>query len=196
MKVDLVFLVDSSGSILPSEYQSMKDFIKLVVQRNGLSEHGIHAGVVLFSSAAEVAIKLNDFYDTRSFLAAVQSLDQLRASRFMDKALFVAYNQLLTKDFGARPTVPKVMLILTHGKHEKANDGIDLRVAAMPLRKENVFINAIGIGRMVERKELETITGNTESVYTVRNFKLLPMPQFIHNFDFECSIGKLINVFD
>ena len=190
LEVDLAFLIDSSGSILPSEYQTMKDFIRLVVQYNGLSASGIHAGVVLFSSTAEISIKLSDFYDTKMFLAAVESLPHHRSSRSLDKGLFITYNQLLTKDYGARSNASKVILILTHGKQDATADGIDLRVAAMPLKKDGIFVNAIGIGRLVDRGELETITGSTESVYTVKNFKLLSQPQFIQNFNFDCNIGK------
>ena len=168
----------------------MKDFVSSVVQFNGLSQRGIHAGVVLSSSTAEVSIKLNDFYDTKAFLAAVQSLGHHHSSRSIDKGLFVAYNQLLTTDYGARSDARKVMLILAHGRQDKTKDGIDLRVAAMPLREDNVIMNALGIGRFVDRRELETITGNTESVFTVRNFKLLMRPQFIENFDFKCNMGK------
>ena len=173
----------------------MKDFVSSVVQYNGLSKHGIHAGVVLFSSTAEVSIKLNDFYDTKAFLAAVQSLDHHYSSRSIDKGLLLAYSRLLTTDYGARPDARKVMFILVHGKQDTTNDGIDLRVAAMPFRKDNMIIKALGIGRHVDRRELETITGNTESVFTVRNFKLLTQPQFMENFDFKCNIGKWVYVF-
>ena len=190
MKLDLVFLIDSSGSVLPNEYQMMKDFIKTVVQYNGLSRNGIHAGIVLFSSTAKVAIKLNDFFETRSFISAVQSLEHHRSARLIDKGLYVAYSQLLTKDFGARMEVPKVMLILSHGVQTKTKNYIDLRVASMPLKESGVLMTAIGIGRHTDREELVTITGNTESVYTVRNFKLLLQPRITENFDFKCNLRK------
>ena len=190
LKVDLVFLIDSSGSILPNEYQMMKDFVSKVVQYNGLSKNGIHAGVAIFSSVGNVAIKLSDFYDTKTFISAVNALPHQRSTRSIDEGLYVLYNQLLTKDFGARVNLPKVVLILTHGKQEKASGNVDLRVGAKPLQQEDVLITAIGIGRFVDREELETITGNTETVYTVRNFNLLLEPRFTSNFDFKCDSRK------
>ena len=192
MKVDLIFVIDASGSILPKQYQHQKNFVKKLVDLNVMSKDGLHAGVVLFSQTSSVAIKLNDFFDSKAFAAAVQKVKHECSITRIDKGLKTAYDKLLSKSYGARDGVPKVLFLVTDGKQTRKYNFIEPRVASMPLKKAGVNIKAIGIGRSVDRKELETITGNTEAVYLIRYFNQLVDKKFFETFDFNCDPRKFL----
>ncbi|XP_065072057.1 LOW QUALITY PROTEIN: uncharacterized protein LOC135696557 [Rhopilema esculentum] len=192
LKLDLVFLVDSSGSTTPSQYKEMKDFISSVAISNGVSREGIHAGVVLFSWDASVAIKLNDFYDTASFVSAVREMKHELSSTFLDKGLNYVYKKVLSAGYGARKDARPLLILITPSRQTKSDSYTDLRVASKPLKRAGVHMKAIGIGRRVQRDELEIIVGNTEGVYLVRNFKGLAEKKFLDNFDFRCSIDRIL----
>ena len=169
----------------------MKNFISSVAISNGISEEGIHAGVVLFSWAASVAIKLNDFYETASFVSAVHEMKHELSSTFLDKGLNDVYKKVLSAGYGARKDARPLLILITPSRQSKSDSNTDLRVASKPLKRAGVHMKAIGIGRRVLRDELETIVGNAEGVYLVRNFKGLAERKFLENFDFRCSIGEL-----
>ena len=195
MKVDVIFVIDASGSILPKQYQHQKNFVKKLVDLNAMSKDGLHAGVVLFSQTSSVAIKLNDFFDSKAFAAAVQKVKHECSITRIDKGLKTAYDKLLSKSYGAREGVPKVLFLVTDGKQTRKYNFIEPRVASMPLKKAGVNIKAIGIGRSVDRKELETITGNAKTVYLIRYFNQLVDKKFFETFDFNCDPRKYWLIF-
>ena len=189
-KVDIAFVLDASGSILPKQYKLQKEFVSKAAAANNISRGGIHVGVVLFSDSSTAPIKLSDYYTAPDFANGVNELKHECSITRIDKGLKTAYDKLLTKRYGARDGVPKVLFLITDGKQTRRYNFIEPRVASMPLKKDGVHITAIGIGSGADRGELEEITGNKESVYMVKYFNQLHKKEFFDNFNFNCQDGK------
>eukprot|EP00794_Sanderia_malayensis_P005408 gene5408-6084_t len=189
--VDIGFVVDASGSISAKNYQLQKDFIKRIVRMNHLSKEGVHAGVVLFSQTSSTAIKLNEYYNIDEFNEGVQRLKHEYSITRIDRGLKTAYDQLYTKGYGSRYNVSRVLFLLTDGKQTKGGDYIEPSIAALPLHQIGIQINAIGIGSGPDRKELEEITRNKDSVFLVPNFNALVNLKFLEHFDYACQPDKL-----
>ena len=190
MKVDAIFVVDTSGSVLPEQHQKQKDFIKRFAEINELNKDGLHAGVIVFSQSSSVEIKLNDYYDLNAFMTAVQKLKQECSVTRIDKGLKQSYDLLLSKSYGARDGVPKVLFILLDGRQTQQGNYIEPSVAAKPIQNAGVLMKAIGIGNEIDRKELESIAGSIDNVYLIKNYKKLGEKNFMENFNFNCDPSK------
>ena len=91
-EVDLVFVVDASGSIGAENFTRMREFIKDVVQDFKIGSDATRVGLVLFASPARVEFNFNNFTDKQSLLRAVDALPYLSGGTSTYLAL-----QLLTR---------------------------------------------------------------------------------------------------
>lgn len=80
-------------------------------------------------------------------------------------ALEYAVDIALTEENGDRPDVPNFVLVLTDGRSTD-----DVRIGAPRLRAKAAVI-AVGVGRRIEKKELEHIAGDEGNVFMVADFR-------------------------
>ena len=168
----------------------MKDFLKKFAEKNELSLHGLHVGVVLFSSSASVAIKLTDYYDIESFKQAIQNLPQEGSITRIGRGLKTAYDKLFTREYGARENVPQILILLTDGKQTRRYNYIEPSIPAKSLLNSGVLIKAVGIGPYADREELKTITGSEKEVFMADRFTSLFEEAFFQRFSFSCNKSK------
>ena len=68
---DIVFVVDSSGSIRDKGFENwdiVLEFISDIVGALPIGENGVRVGMVVFSNNAENGFYLNDYYDKSSLI--------------------------------------------------------------------------------------------------------------------------------
>jgi len=65
------------------------------------------------------------------------------------------------------------MIVLTDGKQTQRGDVTPLDVAAAPFKSMNVKVYTVGVGKNVDRKELEDIASAPENVIVSSSFKTL-----------------------
>ena len=68
---DIVFVLDESGSIGYSNFQSMLSFVKDIVKKFVVNKNQIQFGLVTYSNSASTDFQLNTYSDTRSILNAL-----------------------------------------------------------------------------------------------------------------------------
>lgn len=168
--MDIAFLLDSSASIGEHGYPKMKDFIKAVANNFDIGPSGTCAGVIIYGSSATTAVRFPDAASNAIFNAAVDALPYVRGETRIDKALQLAYYELLTHRGGARAGVAKVVIVLTDGRQSKAPDGLDLEKAVAPLLSAGIRVFAVGIGKEVDEKELELIVDKKEDAILVPSY--------------------------
>ena len=174
-KVDVAFIVDSSGSISFPDYNKIKYFIFSIAKSLNISENGARAGIVIYSKTAEMVVKFSDHTDIKSFREVVYGLKHMKSFTRIDLGLQVAHTQLFSPVYGgARPGVKKLAFILTDGKQTSV-DGlqISLKQAARPLLDSGVKTLSVGIGASVERQELRAMVEYDQDVITTQNFDQL-----------------------
>ena len=188
-RVDLGFIVDSSGS-LATEYHKEKEFVKLMADTFQVSKSGTRAGVVLFSYYAKLSIKLADYYSTPDFKTAVAGLPLMKSITRIDKALTLAQNELFMESNGGRKGVPKILILLTDGSQTPAQDAKDPSKLAKAVRDSGVKLLLVGIGAAVNKTELAKIAGDESNLYTVDTFDELISFDFIKNIsESSCKRG-------
>ena len=190
MKVDVGFILDSSGS-LRNEYGKEKDFLKAVAATFGVSANDGRAGVVTFSYDSEHSIKLNEHTSLASFNQAVDNIALMGSTTRIDKALRTTQSEMYTIANGGRPGVGKLLILLTDGSQTKDAGAEDPAVVAAELRREGIRLVVVGIGSGVNPTELERIAGDKANVYVASSFDRLLSRDFLKDVNAAgCKSGR------
>ena len=105
---DYAFLMDASGSILPSEFQILKDFIKRVIDFLQIGPALTHVGVIEYSRGANMELSFSTSYDKEEIKKLVDAVPHTAGITRIDLALKVASEQLFTPQGGMRENARKV----------------------------------------------------------------------------------------
>uniref|UniRef100_A0A8C5F6H0 VWFA domain-containing protein n=1 Tax=Gadus morhua TaxID=8049 RepID=A0A8C5F6H0_GADMO len=163
---DLLFLIDSSGSIRSDEYQKMKDFMKAMIGKSQIEKEIVHVGVMQFSTSQTMVFQLNDFHDKGEMLKAIDKMQQLGGGTHTGQALTeVSLYFDLAK--GGRPGKRQNLIMITDGESQDQVKG-----PAEVLRQKGVTIFSIGVVNANTTQLLE-ISGSDDHVFTQRNFDAL-----------------------
>ncbi len=137
-KLDIVLVMDNSGSISPTEYTTMKNAAIAFVNALLLAPDGPHGAKVSFADGATLDQQLTD--DVALLTAAI-NLPQTGGSTNLSAGIDVAQAELSsTRD---RADAPNLMIILTDGAPDSQANAIASANAAKAAGSE---IYAVGIG--------------------------------------------------
>ncbi|XP_006883459.1 PREDICTED: collagen alpha-6(VI) chain [Elephantulus edwardii] len=166
MKADIMFLVDSSGSIGLENFSKMKTFMKNLVSKSQIGPDRVQIGVVQFSHINQEEFPLNRYMTQHEISDAIDRMAHIGETTLTGGALtFVS--QYFSPSKGARATVKKFLILITDGEaHDIVKD------PALALRQEGIIIFSVGVfGSNVT--QLEEISGRPEMVFYVENFDIL-----------------------
>ncbi|NXG93825.1 CO6A6 protein, partial [Stercorarius parasiticus] len=167
-RLDIVFVMDSSGSISSSQYQAMKDFIIALVKQSDVGPDGVQFGALKYSDKPVELFYLNKYTTKQDITEAIQRDDPLGQSTYTAKAL-VHSEMFFTEEHGSRKSkgVPQVLMVITDGEsHDK--DMLD--DVAQRLRSKGVTIYAVGV-EGANRNELLTMAGSEDKCFYVDTFE-------------------------
>ncbi|XP_025031287.1 integrin alpha-L-like, partial [Python bivittatus] len=165
-KVDLVFLFDGSGSMKPSDFKTIKDFMIDVM--SALQNSSVHFAAVQFSNDPQLEFDFNDYIrdpNPERLLANVKHA-QLLTNTFA-AVKFVA-NEVFIPERGMRKEANKVIVIITDGDATDVDKG---HIEAV--KKKNIFRLIIGIGIHLHTAESQKNLKLIASKPTDQFFKIL-----------------------
>nr|XP_056713046.1 collagen alpha-6(VI) chain [Euleptes europaea] len=166
MKADVMFLVDSSGSIGDENFNKMKNFMSDLVNKSDIGLDKVRIGVVQFSDDPKEEFRLNNYSAKSDIIEAIQRMAHIDDRTYTGKALeFVA--EYFKPSKGSRSSVNKILILLTDGE---ATD--EVAAPAMALRKNGITIYSVGVFN-ANKTQLEEISGKSELVFYVENFDVL-----------------------
>lgn len=175
--LELVFIIDSSESVGPENFELMKDFVNSLVDRVAMSREATRVGVVLYSHVDMVVVSLQQVKDRTSIKAAVRQMPYLGEGTFTGNAIRSA-----TRLFQAsRHRVRKVALLLTDGQADR-RDAVRLEVAAEEAHAAGIEMFVIGAvnrsnsGYDQFQREMKAIASDPdeEHIYLINHFINLP----------------------
>ncbi|KAM9308136.1 collagen alpha-6(VI) chain-like [Gastrophryne carolinensis] len=165
---DVMFLVDSSGSIGQENFNKMKTFMKSLVNQTKVGPNLIQFGVVQFSDTPMEVLQLNKNNDKETIWDSIDKMNYMAETTYTGEALrFVA--DYFTEGKGARPRVKKILILITDGE---AHDEVSTPAAS--LRSSGVTINSVGVFNAV-KSQLFEISGKMERVHYIETFDILNM---------------------
>ncbi|XP_076592743.1 collagen alpha-6(VI) chain [Chaetodon auriga] len=163
---DLLFLIDSSGSIYPDDYQKMKDFMKSVISKSVIGQNEVHVGVMQFSTVQQLAFPLNRYYSKEEMSKAINDMQQVGGGTHTGEAI-AQVSQYFDVSRGGRPDMRQRLVVVTDGESQD-----EVRAPAAALRAKGVVVYAIGVVDANTTQLLE-ISGSPDRMYAERDFDAL-----------------------
>lgn len=175
--LELVFVIDSSESVGPDNFEVVKDFVSALVDRASVSRETTRVGVVLYSHINVVVVSLSQDASRDQVKAAVRSMTYLGEGTFTGSAIHQA-NRLFRV---ARPGVRKVAVVVTDGQADK-RDSVSLENVVREARVGDIEMFVIGVVNTSDpffsefKKELDLMASEPDAdhVYLIDDFKTLP----------------------
>ncbi|XP_060583327.1 collagen alpha-1(XII) chain-like [Ruditapes philippinarum] len=168
-KFDIVFVLDSSGSVGEDNFKIIKTFVKSVVQNLNVGPDNAKVGVITFSRYPVIRLRLDDYTDKDALLKAIDSVPYIPGITETHSALYLLKDEGFK---GSRPNVPNIGVVITDGKSFHTNLTAS---SASELKSQGVVMFGIGVGGDVNILELQSIASPvySEHVFTVSSFSSL-----------------------
>ena len=163
MKSDIMFLVDSSGSIGPENFEKMKTFMKNLLDKIQIGEDKSRVGVVQFSHYSKEEFQLDKYFTQKEISDAIDGMSPISDNTLTGSAITFV-DPYFTESKGGRSMVKKFLILITDGE---AQD--DVRDPAKALRDKGVVIFSVGVYG-ANRTQLEEISGDGGLIFHIENF--------------------------
>uniref|UniRef100_A0A8C5WE80 von Willebrand factor A domain-containing protein 1 n=1 Tax=Leptobrachium leishanense TaxID=445787 RepID=A0A8C5WE80_9ANUR len=147
---DLLFLLDSSGSVSYHEFAKVKEFIGDLLGPFTFGPRDVQASIVHISTEPSLEFTFNQHGSGQEVQKAIQDIKQLMGDTNTGKALSYVKENLLAGTFGSRTDVPKVMVWVTDGL---STDDISRPMQLLKDLGVTVFIVSTGGGNYLELSE-------------------------------------------
>ncbi|KAJ8358583.1 hypothetical protein SKAU_G00151080, partial [Synaphobranchus kaupii] len=167
--VDLVFIIDSSRSVRPHEFETMRKFMINIIHTLDVGADATRVGVVQYSSQLQNVFSLKAFSKMEDMVKAINEIIPLAQGTMTGLAIKYAMNVAFSAEEGARPRVPHVAVIVTDGRPQD-------RVAevAAAAREKGIEIYAVGVARadMGSLRAMASLP-HEDHVFLVESFDLI-----------------------
>lgn len=163
---DVIFLIDSSGSIRPEDYDTMKGFVKSLISKSFIGQNDVRVGIMQFSHVPQLTFPLDRYHSKNDMLIAIDGMQQMGQGTLMGQAI-ADVSQYFGYARGGRPDLQQRLIVITDGE---AQD--EVKRPAEALRARGVQIHAIGVA-YANSNQLREISGSPDRVYFERDFDAL-----------------------
>ncbi|XP_063758446.1 matrilin-3a isoform X2 [Eleginops maclovinus] len=143
--LDLVFIIDSSRSVRPGEFEKVKIFLADMVDTLDVGSEATRVAVVNYASTVKIEFVLKNYFNKPDMKKAITRIEPLAAGTMTGLAIKTAMNEAFTEESGARPRsrkITKVAIIVTDGRPQ---DQVEEVSAAA--RASGIEIYAVGVDR-------------------------------------------------
>nr|XP_043889964.1 matrilin-2-like isoform X2 [Solea senegalensis] len=167
--LDFFFVIDSSRSIRPHDYEKVKTFIVNLVQFLKIGPEATRVGLLQYGSVVQPEFSLKTYTTKAEVEQAVRNMKHLATGTMTGLAIQYTMETAFTEEEGARPAdlhIPRIAMIVTDGRPQDTVEEI-----AAQARQAGIQIFAIGVGR-VDMNTLRAIGSepHSEHVHLVANF--------------------------
>ena len=168
--IDAVILLDESGSVSPECFAQSLEFVKNLTRAFSddklRASDGTRIGFSTFSHTYTPRFYLSSYTSKSDYLRAVSGVQQKGGTTSLGYALKRIVDQFSTENGlrGDEYGIPRVLVVLTDGKSYDA-----VKIPAEHLRKRNVVIYAIGIGKY-DRLQLRAVASSRSHVHMLNTF--------------------------
>ncbi|KAM4684594.1 LOW QUALITY PROTEIN: collagen alpha-1(XXVIII) chain [Amazona ochrocephala] len=174
--LELVFVIDSSESVGPENFNIIKTFMKTVIDKVLSSHFTTRIGIINFSHKVELVSSLKQYASKESLKLAVDNMPYFGEGTYTASAI----QETIRLFQAARPAVRKVAVVITDGQADNRED-IQLDSAVRKAHAANIEIFVTGIVQRTKSyndnflKEMQLIATDPddEHVYQIDDFMTL-----------------------
>ncbi|MBN3308470.1 MATN2 protein, partial [Amia calva] len=167
--LDFVFIIDSSRSVRPDDYEKVKTFIINILRFLDVGPDATRVGLIQYGSIVQNEFSLNTFKKKADVENAVRNMIHLASGTMTGLAIQYTMNVAFSKAEGARPLdmhIPRIAMIVTDGRPQDMVTEVSAKA-----RESGIQMFAIGVGR-VDMSTLRAIGSDPHDnyVFLVANF--------------------------
>lgn len=143
--IDLVFIIDSSRSVRPAEFEKAKEFLQEMVESLEVGSDATRVGLVNYASTVKIEFLLKTHFQKSALKQALARVEPLASGTMTGMAIKTAMEKAFTAEAGARANtmnIAKVAIIVTDGRPQ---DKVEEVSAAA--RSAGIEIYAVGVDR-------------------------------------------------
>uniref|UniRef100_A0A8C0L024 Integrin subunit alpha M n=1 Tax=Canis lupus dingo TaxID=286419 RepID=A0A8C0L024_CANLU len=140
---DIAFLIDGSGSINPTDFQRMKEFVSTVMDQFKNSKTLF--SLMQFSEDFQIHFTFNEFKKNPKPSFLVKSIKQLLGRTHTATGIRKVV-ELFHSSSGARENALKILVVITDG--EKYGDPLDYKDVIPEADREGIIRYVIGVGNL------------------------------------------------
>ncbi|XP_062857539.1 matrilin-3a [Trichomycterus rosablanca] len=155
--LDLVFIIDSSRSVRPGEFEKVKVFLSDMMDTLDIGADTTRVAVVNYASTVKIEFLLKDHLKKEGIKQAIGRIEPLAAGTMTGLAIKKAMDEAFTIASGARPksqNIAKVAIIVTDGRPQ---DQVEEVSAAA--RASGIEMYAVGVDR-ADMRSLKLMASN------------------------------------
>ncbi|XP_045399197.1 integrin alpha-D-like isoform X9 [Lemur catta] len=174
-EMDIVFLIDGSGSIDQSEFLQMKAFVRAVM--GWFKGTNSSFSLLQYSNLLKIHFTFAEFHRSSSPQSLVDPIVQLKGLTYTATGILKVVTELFHSKNGARESAKKILIVITDG--QKYKDPLEYSAVIPQAEKAGIIRYAIGVGDAFQepaaREELNTIGSvpPQDHVFKVDNFAAL-----------------------
>lgn len=176
--MELVFVIDSSESVGPENYEIIKDFVNALVDRVTVGRNATRIGLVLYSLEVKLVFNLARYATKQDIKQAIRSIPYMGEGTYTGTAIRKATQEAF---YGSRLGVSKVAIVITDGQTDK-REPVKLDMAVREAHAANIEMFALGIVNTSDltqaefMRELNLIASDPddEHMFLIDDFNTLP----------------------
>ncbi|XP_015475648.1 collagen alpha-1(XXVIII) chain [Parus major] len=171
--LELVFVIDSSESVGPDNFNIIKTFMKTFIDKVSASHATTRIGIINFSHRVDLVFSLKQYTSKEYLKSAVDKMPYLGEGTYTASAIQEAIHLFQA----ARPAVRKVAVVITDGQAD-SRDKVQLETVVREAHAANIEIFVIAIVQRTDPhyddflKEMQLIATDPdeEHVYQIDDF--------------------------
>ncbi|XP_015244185.1 PREDICTED: collagen alpha-1(XXVIII) chain-like [Cyprinodon variegatus] len=176
--MELVFVIDSSESVGPENFEIIKDFVIRLVDRTTVGRNATRIGLVLYSLDVNLEFNLARFLTKEDVKEAIRKMTYMGEGTYTGTAIRKATQEAF---FSSRFGVQKVAIVITDGQTD-SREPVKLDIAVREAHAANIEMYALGIVNSSDPtqaeflRELNLIASDPDSehMYLIDDFNTLP----------------------
>jgi len=174
-ELDIVLALDQSTSIVVESWDNWNvrvlGFAKSIAGAFIIGRNMTQIGLMKFNETTEIEFHLNTYDDRQSLLNAIDNVDIDGGDTNLAAVLRTAREVMFTEQNGARPGVPKILILLTDGT---ANEEESSTLTEANLTKAaDIKLYTVGVTNAVDEDQLRVMASVPECFFFAPNFTLL-----------------------
>ncbi|CAH2275478.1 collagen alpha-1(VII) chain-like [Pelobates cultripes] len=172
LKSDIVFLVDESSSIGPSNFNKVKDFLyRTVSYFPKIGPQGAQIAIVQYSEEPRTEFYLNQYKERNTILKAIRGLQYYGGNTKTGRGIGHVLKEMFQVSKGMRPSSPHTLVLVTDGRSQD-----NVLQPAKIAHALGVRMLAVGVGG-ADMDELKGIMmhRNLENIFFISSFDEFPL---------------------
>lgn len=176
--MELVFVIDSSESVGPENFEIIKDFVTALVDRVTVGRNATRIGLILYSLEVKLVFNLARYVSKEDIKLAIRNIPYMGEGTYTGTAIRKATQEAF---YSSRLGVSKVAIVITDGQTDK-REPVKLDLAVREAHAANIEMFALGIVNTSDPtqsdflKELNLIASDPDSehMFLIDDFNTLP----------------------